>query len=256
VSDTAQSVGDERRSLDARSVDLILLALLLCALAVLSVRVEDRAPPGGAWLAKVQENLAGRGYDWLKIDIADGVATVSGEAPDVDSRQFGFEAAEAAIQRSDTGKSVRLVVDATTMEGAAPSSGAALNGLGAAPTAETCNGAFAATLTARPLSFERGSAELSAEDKPVLDALSAVAIRCKAYRIEIGGHADRAGAAAANLTLSQQRAEAVQRYLTERGVPATQLTTRGYGSSKLLDPGRSPAANARNRRIEFTVSAS
>lgn len=237
----------------AAGVILLTLLLLLAALT----RVEGGVTTGATgWMDGVTTNLAQRGYDWLRIDVSDGVATVSGDAPDVDSRAYGFEAAEKAIERADDTDSVRLVIDATNLEGAPASVGAALASLGPAPALDACQNAFAATLEGRTINFEQNSSDLAADNRRLLDALSGVATRCKAHQIEIGGHTDRAGAADANLALSEGRAGAVLRYLTDRGVPAAGLTAHGYGSRKPLDRARTPAADARNRRIEFTVSAS
>jgi chemotaxis protein MotB len=43
--------------------------------------------------------------------------------------------------------------------------------------------------------------------------------------------------------------------LIARGIPASRLQPRGMGEAKPLDRGQSADAMARNRRIEFTVSA-
>ena len=258
MTETPRTERDETQLL-ATGIGVIALAvLLLIVLAFIDDRDGTRgdAADSGRWLDGVTANLAQRGYDWMRIDIDDGVATVSGEAPDVDSRAYGFEAAEKAIERADADDSVRVVIDATHMEGAGASVGAALTTLGRAPTAGACQSAFAATLEGRTVKFTPGSADLTAENRRLLEALAGVATRCKAHRIEIGGHTDRSGGADVNVALSQARAEAVLRYLTDRGAPAAGLSAHGYGARRPLDRRRTPAADARNRRIEFTVSAS
>jgi len=210
---------------------------------------------GPAWLGGVIKGLGERGYDWIAIDVADKIATVSGEAPDFDSRQYGFEAAETALRRADEAGEIAVVVDATSLEGGAPGVGAALKALGADPAAGACQDAFRGTLEGRTITFTPGSADLTADNRRLLDALSAVAIRCRAHHVEIGGHTDVSGRADANDLLSAQRAGSVEAYLINKGVPAEALTAKGYGARLPIDPARTPEADARNRRIEFTVEA-
>jgi OmpA-OmpF porin, OOP family len=71
--------------------------------------------------------------------------------------------------------------------------------------------------------------------------------------VEIGGHTDSVGKAAYNQKLSERRADAVRQYLISKGVPASQMTSRGYGASKPIADNATDAGRAKNRRIEFTI---
>jgi len=230
-------------------------ALFTLALMSLGGLTGGMHASGPAWLKGVLDGLGQRGYDWITVDVTDKIATVSGQAPDVDSRQYGFEAAEIALKRADEAGEIGIVVDATHLEGGAPSFGAALQALGEKPAAAACQDAFRGTLTGRTITFAPASADLTIDNKRLLDAISAVAVRCRAYHMEIGGHTDASGAADANDLLSAQRAGTVEAYLINKGVPAEILTAKGYGARMPLDPARNPEADARNRRIEFTVEA-
>jgi chemotaxis protein MotB len=55
--------------------------------------------------------------------------------------------------------------------------------------------------------------------------------------------------------LSAERASAVVEYLKTRGVPARRLVATGWGSEWPLVSGRTAAALAQNRRIEFKLDA-
>jgi len=68
---------------------------------------------------------------------------------------------------------------------------------------------------------------------------------------EIGGHTDNTGTAPHNLTLSQQRADAVKTQLVTMGIDATRLTTKGYGDTKPIASNATPEGKANNRRVEF-----
>ncbi|MBX6362085.1 MAG: OmpA family protein, partial [Acidobacterium ailaaui] len=54
-----------------------------------------------------------------------------------------------------------------------------------------------------------------------------------------------------NLTLSQQRADAVKEQLVKMGIDASRLTTKGYGDTKPIDTNDTPEGRANNRRVEF-----
>ena len=71
-------------------------------------------------------------------------------------------------------------------------------------------------------------------------------------KLEIGGHTDTDGDAAKNLTLSQARADAVKKIITDAGIDAARLTTKGYGATKPMDVNTTPEGKANNRRVEFT----
>jgi OmpA-OmpF porin, OOP family len=65
----------------------------------------------------------------------------------------------------------------------------------------------------------------------------------------VAGHTDAKGSAQYNKQLSLKRAEAVKRFLVDKGMDAGRLTTVGYGSEKLLAPDR--PEDPSNRRVEI-----
>ena len=69
--------------------------------------------------------------------------------------------------------------------------------------------------------------------------------------IEIAGHADTQGSAAANLTLSEARATAVLAYLIAQGERPDRYTSVGYGDTQPVADNTTDEGRARNRRIEF-----
>lgn len=71
--------------------------------------------------------------------------------------------------------------------------------------------------------------------------------------VEIGGHTDNVGAAAANAKLSENRANAVLTILVNNGVSEKMLKSVGYGSSKPLVPNDSDDNKFKNRRIQYSV---
>ena len=112
--------------------------------------------------------------------------------------------------------------------------------------------------------FPAGSADLTTAGQEQLRALAGTLKnlaqeipRDVRWLMRVDGHADRApirGAAPGNWELSAQRAINVVRLLTEEGVPASRLAATGFGEFQPLDPAETPAAFARNRRIEIRLT--
>jgi OOP family OmpA-OmpF porin len=105
------------------------------------------------------------------------------------------------------------------------------------------------------ITFESGSAEITADGQAILDEAVAVLANAVGVTVEVGGHTDSAGGAASNQRLSQSRAESVVAYLIDGGVDEAILTAVGYGEEQPVADNATPEGREQNRRIEFTVSA-
>jgi len=107
----------------------------------------------------------------------------------------------------------------------------------------------------RNVEFETGKAELADSSKAELDNVGRVLVKWPELRIEIGGHTDSRGTVKKNQALSEARVKAVLDYLlrTFPDLKPEQYVAKGYGSSQPIVPNVSPAAMARNRRVEFKV---
>jgi cytochrome c oxidase subunit II len=103
--------------------------------------------------------------------------------------------------------------------------------------------------------FESGSTALTADSKYQLNDLAEILKKYPQLRIEVGGHTDNVGDAAANRVLSQQRADAVRAYLVSQSIPAARMTAVGYGSTKPADTNDTDAGRQKNRRTEFRIIA-
>lgn len=102
--------------------------------------------------------------------------------------------------------------------------------------------------------FETNSAKLLPESQRTLDEAGEALAKYPELQVEIGGHTDTRGAAAANLRLSQARAEAVRSYLLAHySLRAANLTARGYGETQPLNRERTAAELRENRRVELKV---
>ncbi len=70
-------------------------------------------------------------------------------------------------------------------------------------------------------------------------------------RFDVEGYTDNSGDPGHNLTLSQNRADAVKAQLISMGVSASRLTSKGFGETKPVSDNNSPEGKANNRRVEF-----
>ena len=102
-----------------------------------------------------------------------------------------------------------------------------------------------------PVLFEEGTATLRAVSTAVLDALVELLHEHPSVRLEVQGHTDSQGDDAANLALSETRAQAVVRYLVDHGVEGTRLTPKGYGETRPMESNRTSQGREINRRIEL-----
>jgi OOP family OmpA-OmpF porin len=103
--------------------------------------------------------------------------------------------------------------------------------------------------------FDVGQADLKPAAHAELDALAArLAGLGAGSRIVVEGHTDAVGSDAANLALSQARAEAVRDHLATRaGLAADRFITVGHGERRPVAGNDDDAGRARNRRVDIVV---
>lgn len=106
----------------------------------------------------------------------------------------------------------------------------------------------------KAMSFSVGQAVIEAKNYPLLSKVQrAIALFGEPQTI-IEGHTDSTGSAAANLVLSQKRAEAVRAYLVANDtLPKEKIEAEGYGSERPLASDQTAAGRAINRRIDIVL---
>lgn len=103
------------------------------------------------------------------------------------------------------------------------------------------------------VNFSSGSAGLTVNAEKLLGEVLRLLQANPGIEVEIRGFTDSSGNAAANLNLSQRRAEAVRLFLLSRGIAETRLRAVGYGEANPLASNSTAEGRARNRRIEMVV---
>lgn len=109
------------------------------------------------------------------------------------------------------------------------------------------------SLVLKNIFFETGSSKLLKESFAELNTLIVLLMENPGLRVEIGGHTDNVGNAEYNMTLSQQRADAVKNYLVEKGIAANRLVSKGYGFSNPIADNDTEQNRAKNRRTEIKI---
>ena len=71
--------------------------------------------------------------------------------------------------------------------------------------------------------------------------------------LEIQGHTDSSGSEKWNMELGARRAEAVRRYLNERGIPLYAMSIISYGESKPVADNSAREGRSQNRRVVVRV---
>lgn len=100
--------------------------------------------------------------------------------------------------------------------------------------------------------FDSGSATVSSEGQRVLDQAARTYRDGKPIIMVVSGGSDSTGSAAANLHLSQVRADNVLQGLVARGIPVERFQVLAKGETEPAVPAPNGTAEARNRRVEIS----
>jgi outer membrane protein OmpA-like peptidoglycan-associated protein/tetratricopeptide (TPR) repeat protein len=120
-------------------------------------------------------------------------------------------------------------------------------------TIELKNIAIGSKIALRNIFFDVGKSNLRPESNAELDRLLKLMNDVPSLKIEIGGHTDNTGSASLNQKLSQERADAVVRYLSSKGISASRMSAQGYGDSKPVASNTTTDGRQENRRTEFEI---
>lgn len=101
--------------------------------------------------------------------------------------------------------------------------------------------------------FATASYNLSPSSNSELNKLVTLLKNNPSIKIEIAGHTDNTGNEDSNITLSTNRAKAVKSYLTNKGISASRIRSKGYGSNKPIATNETPKGRKQNRRTEFVI---
>lgn len=141
---------------------------------------------------------------------------------------------------------------------AASAAAPAVVAAGVPATAEAvagCQTKVNAAIAGKTINFASGGANIAVDSQALIDTIATDLKDCAGTTVEVQGHTDASGGDAANQRLSEARANSVVQALVDKGVPTDRLTPKGYGETQPVDVAATPAAYAKNRRIEFKIAA-
>jgi outer membrane protein OmpA-like peptidoglycan-associated protein len=108
-----------------------------------------------------------------------------------------------------------------------------------------------AKIVTHGITFDVDKSDIKPQSMGTLNMIAGILKNNPGLKFEIDGHTDNTGQTAHNLTLSQQRAQAVKAQLVKMGIDGSRLTTSGFGDSKPISDNNTPEGRANNRRVEF-----
>jgi hypothetical protein len=104
------------------------------------------------------------------------------------------------------------------------------------------------------IEFDEGQAEIKPAMEPILDRIVLFMADHPTFKLKIGGHTDNSGDADRNTDLSQKRADAIKKYIEQKGkIPEERIEAWGYGSAEPLREEATEEDRRINRRVEFRL---
>jgi outer membrane protein OmpA-like peptidoglycan-associated protein len=101
--------------------------------------------------------------------------------------------------------------------------------------------------------FDFDRADLTDRARQIIAEAAQAVTSTGTTRIEVAGHADRAGTPQYNQRLSMRRAEAVAAELARRGIDRSQMSIQAFGESRPLVPTADGVREPQNRRVEIVL---
>ena len=115
--------------------------------------------------------------------------------------------------------------------------------------------ASARTALTAMIYFEYDQSDITDASKSMLDAKLPLLNANTGLRMRVTGHTDSRGSDEYNLALGRRRADAVKRYLVQRGIDASRIETTSAGEERPAASGDDESAWSQNRRAEFEITA-
>ncbi len=112
---------------------------------------------------------------------------------------------------------------------------------------------LAEIIVLKGVNFKTGSAQLTSNSDVELNQIIETMINYPTLIIKVSGYSDNRGPESFNRHLSQQRAQAVVQYLTDRSISEERLQAHGYGSANPIADNNTASGRKENRRVELHI---
>jgi outer membrane protein OmpA-like peptidoglycan-associated protein len=102
--------------------------------------------------------------------------------------------------------------------------------------------------------FDTGKYSLRPLAREKLAKVAGIVSGHPGLRLAVEGHTDNVGGDDYNQQLSEQRGEAVRGYLTDQGMAAGSVTSKGFGKTQPVASNDTADGRQQNRRVELVIS--
>ena len=120
----------------------------------------------------------------------------------------------------------------------------------------------AATVTVTPrvidrltlhINFDTAKADIRKADIPELEKAAAFVKKYPGSKVSVEGYTDSRGGEKYNQALSERRAQAVKKYLVDKGEKGDRITAVGKGESNPIGDNKTKKGQFQNRRVEVLI---
>lgn len=106
----------------------------------------------------------------------------------------------------------------------------------------------------KQVQFATGKATILPNSYPILDeVVRLLKVNPEIKHLAIEGHTDNRGPNDLNERLSNDRANAVMKYIVDHGIEAGRLSAKGYGPARPIADNNTTQGRQTNRRVEFHI---
>ncbi len=109
------------------------------------------------------------------------------------------------------------------------------------------------TFNAKQIQFETSSAKIMGTSTAILNEIVKIMNEYPEARFAINGYTDNSGPAEFNLKLSQERADAVKKFLTGKNISTDRIEAKGFGEANPEVSNDTKEGRAQNRRVEVKL---
>lgn len=109
------------------------------------------------------------------------------------------------------------------------------------------------TIVLKDLIFAQGQSEIDPKSYAGLDEMVQMMTENTKIEIQLEGHTDNVGSPKANLLLSQDRVDAVKKYMVAKGINKSRIQTKAFGGTQPLGNEKTPTERMKNRRVEMRI---
>jgi len=102
--------------------------------------------------------------------------------------------------------------------------------------------------------FDTGKYSLRPMAREKLAKVAGIVSGHPGLRLDVEGHTDSVGGDDYNQQLSEHRGEAVREYLTQQGMAASSVTSKGFGKTQPVASNDTADGRQQNRRVELVIS--